>query len=442
MVFIYPVRHQNLVSLKLGGFGIGGEGGNKMESLRNFVRGISSLGSGCPYYKHSREREVPWPHLDHPLRNPDESTLRSWERVVEGEELRREIRRLGSLSVSEEEIQGPIISNHVYKPSRVTYSTHIPLKEFDMEILERGVYRWSVYSPDCEPDQRRGSPLPGYICLRELRLKLDPKELQEIDFRLGPGIPKSVQKFESVHLLNFLNRVMGVETITDDLITLPLFFSRDPLYALPLFMVGNLELIVRSKSPPKLYATFDMLHNEGEIKQIKEDRCHRVEDMTNPSNPRVDRWLFMGSYWVDKGKYLETSDIRLFYEGSLDEEIRGIFWDLGEGEVGKDLEVSVEYHYELGRKINLVDPISVETLSELELKTKIIPTMSGSRYTPRSRRGGSGGVLFSRNFDSPDCEPGITPRNGSLHLKFNQTISSLRVYLLTSRDQILVNKNG
>ena len=224
-------------------------------------------------------------------------------------------------------------------------------------------------------------------------------------------------------------------------VTLPFFFSRDPLYALPLFTVGNLELIVRSKSPPKLYATFDMLHNEGEIKQIMEDRCHRVEDMPNGSNPGVDKWLFMASYWVDKGEFIDISDVRLSYEGSLDEEIRGIFWDLKEGEVGKNLEVSVEYHYGLGRKINLVDPISVETLSELELKTKIIPTMSGSRYTPRSQRGGSGGILCSRHFDSQDCEPGITPRNGSLHLKFSQ-ITSLRVYLLTSRDEILVNKNG
>ena len=443
--------------------------GTKMDSLREFLRGVYSLGMGCPRYRHSSEDSVPWPHLDNPLRNPTREIFEAWERVIGTEELKKEVQRLGLLDVDDDEIRGPILSNFLYKPSRTTYSTHIPMKKFDLQIdskSERGVTLvWKTRSPDVS-NSLPVPPLPGYARIREIRLRTDsPEDIEEIELKLGSRTMKTVQRFRNpIHLIRFLNKTMGLETITGKysgsksgvMITIPFFFSRDPLYALPMFVVGNLELILRSKSPNfgtesspvSLYVTMDLLHNRTEISEIRRNHRHRVEDLDSADfvpksfpefgansspNPYVDSWIFMGVFWKYYGEFDPTDSVRIDYEGSFDEEIRGIFW---EGETNS-VEVAVEYVFDGGKKIHLVDPIPQDILTEIELRTKIIPTMSGARYTPVSERRGNGAVMFSLTADSADCQPGITPRNGILNLKFNHPVGPLKILLLTSRDVIL-----
>jgi hypothetical protein len=398
-----------------------------MESLRDFVRGVHSLGMGCPYYRHVDEKLVPWPHLDNPLRNnPPGEVVDSWERVIGREELKREISRLGKLNIPDEEVNGPILSHFITKPLRVTYSTHIPLRK--MDLVSRGnKHTWRVCSPDF-PGHEPDSPFPGYACIRELRVR---GRVDRVELKLGSKL-RTVQVFrDPIHLLSLLQKYLGMEVITGDILTLPFFFSRDPCYALPLFVAGRMELDIYAETPPELFATFDLLHGEEEISQIRKNHRHRVEDVDRPIY-EIDRYLFMGTFWKYLGQFPETDRVRLDYEGGVDEEIRGVFW---EGVPDEDVGVFVEY--EGGDySTRLVDQFPAHLLAQLELRTKLLPTLGGSRYTPVSERPGYGGILFSRGVDSTDCEPGLTPRHGSLVLGFSRKITP-RVFLLTSRDVIL-----
>lgn len=416
-----------------------------MESLRNFVKGVYSLGMGCPYYRHSSEEMVPWPHIDNPLRNPSPETLRLWSQVAGGREIREEVRRLGLLNILKEDYLGDILSNSLHKPSRVTYSTHIPFKEFPLQKFSEG-YAWRV----CDPSLPSFPPLPGYTLLREIRLRGDLQKISRIELKLGFQ-DKVVQTILEPYLLaKFLKDTLGLETITgEDMMTLPLFFSRDPTYALPMFVVGNLELLIYSETPVRLYATLDLLHTEEEIRQIQKTHIHRVEDLDSRTEFNiwaVDRWLYAGCFWKYHGKFSGEERIKLDYEGGLDEEIRGVFWQILDDEPPRkteqlpSLEIGIGYTFDTQREIFLSDPLPEPLLSEVELRTKIIPGLGGSRYIPISERGGKGGVLFSRAVDTLDCEPGLTPRNGTLFLSLSRK-TTLHVFLLTSRD-ILLTKNG
>lgn len=408
-----------------------------MDSLKNFVRGVFSLGMGCPYYRHSSEEAVPWPHIDNPLRKPSPETLRLWSQVAGGRELREEVRRLGLLNIPEEDYRGEILSNSLHKPSRTTYCTHIPFKEFPLQNFSEGVV-WKT----CDPSLPFPSPLPGYALLREIRIRGDLKKISRIDLKLGFQ-NRVVQSIPEPYILaRFLKNTLGIETITgEDMMTLPLFFSRDPAYALPMFVVGNLELLIYSETPVRLYATLDLLHTEEEIRQIQRQHVHRVEDLDSRTELDiwvVDRWLHAGCFWRYYGRSERVGRVKIDYEGGVDEEIRGVFWEILDDDPLP--EIGVGYAFDTGKEIFISDPLPEPLLSDIELKTKIIPTLGGSRYIPRSERGGRGGILFSRAVDSLDCEPGLTPRNGTLFLSLSRE-TTLHVFLLTSRD-ILLTKNG
>lgn len=394
---------------------------------------------GCPYYRYSSEDAVPWPHIDNPLRNPSPEVLSLWEQFAGGRDLREEVRRLGLLDIPEADYRGEIVSNSLHKPSRTTYCTHIPLKEFPLQNFPGGAV-WRVSDPSLSIPIT--SPLPGYALLREIRIRGDIEKVSRIDLKLGFQ-NKVVQSITEPYLLaRFLKDTLGIETITgDDIMTLPFFFSRDSAYSLPMFVVGKLELLIYSETPIKLYATFDLLHTEEEISQIQRQHIHRVEDM----DPRldlsiwaVDRWLHAGCFWQYHGFFSGENRIDLNHEGGVDEELRGVFWQIMDD--GPPPEIGVGYSFEPGCEIFISDLLPEPLLSELELKTKIIPTLGASRYIPRSERGGRGGILFSRAVDSLDCEPGLTPRNGTLFLSLSRK-TTLYVFLLTSRD-ILLTKYG
>jgi hypothetical protein len=283
-----------------------------------------------------------------------------------------------------------------------------------------------VCSPDY-PGLEQDSPFPGYALLRELRVR--GEGIRRVELKIGPRL-RPVQTFDDpIHIITFLQRYLGLEMITGDLLTLPFFFSRDPAYALPLFVVGRVELVIHSETPPELFATFDLLHNEFEISQCRGNHRHRVEDVP-ASIYEIERYVFMGTFWKYTGRHT-TDRVYIDYEGGVDEEIRGVFW---EG-LGDSTEVSVEYEFG-GDCVTLVDKIPAAVISQIELRGKILPTMGGSRYTPESERRGCGGILLSRTVDSSDCEPGLTPRNGSLALRFSEE-NTCSVFLLVSRDVIL-----
>jgi hypothetical protein len=100
--------------------------------------------------------------------------------------------------------------------------------------------------------------------------------------------------------------------------------------------------------------------------------------------------------------------------------------------------VRLTYTFEGGEVIHLVDNHPCQLLAENELRTRLLPTISGSFLVPGELRKHYGGILLSRYVDSVDCEPGLSPRNGELYLEFSNPEVEIDVYLLTNRDQIIL----
>lgn len=412
----------------------------KMMSLRNFLEGVYSLGMGAPSYRHTDEPLVPWPRTDHPLRNPSDSTTAAWAEVMGVEDTAREIRRL---SLVEPPSTPRVISRRVIPPSRVTYSTTLPMTECP---LRRGVepneYTWrgvSVTEPGPYPD---GEVLPGYCMIRELRVLLPSSAciVEAVKFSVEGRMLQRIDCVEE--MIRVLQTLMGIpltfEAEVGRVVTLPLFFGRDPTYALPAFLFRDVEVSLVVSSPdspttPRLFASMDLIHSEREVNAVREMHVQRVEDVGKTG---VDRWLFAPVFW----KWVArpggpSASYRVEHDGGRDEEIRGLFWHI-EGETG-DVNVSVEYSFEGGRgPVSLVGPIPHDVLTETELRGRILPTTSCARYTPPEERRGYGAVLLSPSVDSTDCEPGVSPRNGILELRFSRPVRA-RVVALTSKDFVV-----
>ena len=218
-----------------------------MENTIRYIRGLYSLGLGGPYYRHSEEREVPWPHLDNPLRGADEKTIMKW--IAAGgreEDIRKEVVRLNSIKLDETDVFPNIISNNLYKPGKVTYTSQLPYftgtKPFH---LKDNIWCFKAYDPDFKDT----NVLPGHVLLHEFRILTQPGErIKNVQLYLGNRAMREVQNFENVEsLVNMLQTYMGIHLVnaTDKsrMVTIPFFFSRDPCYGLPLFVVGGLEVV-------------------------------------------------------------------------------------------------------------------------------------------------------------------------------------------------------
>lgn len=435
-----------------------------MDSVIKFVKGLYSLGMGSPFYRHSVEKEVPWPHIDNPLRNPSEDTVKKWIAAGKGfgpnsegneREIREEVRRLSCIRVDETELFPNLISNNLYKPGKVTYTsrlpyyTQVPVTELGRNLDQiPGKDRWAWRICDVDFQQDGYTPLPGYCILQELRISLDPRaRIRRLVVRMGGKVMKEVQRFDNFEMedvITMLETYLGIplrfKSDRGRVVSLPLFFTRDPNYGLPIFVAGKFEIIMEVEnqvSTPRISAGLEILHSNEEVKQIQRNHLHRVEDLNSKVKyDEVDRWVFINCLWrpvpehyIDRGK----SSVRLVYEGQQDEELRGVFWKVS----NPDCQVRLVYQFDL-ETISLVDFHPSTILSDIELRTKVLPTTSGSFLTPRDQRLNYGCIMLSRYVDSVDCEPGLTPRNGDLVLEFDLPGLEIQAWLLTSKDVIVI----
>jgi len=405
------------------------------------MRALFSLGSGSPFYRHSNEKEVPWPHIENPLRNADEGTIQKWSMISGNEkEVLIEVDRLNRLEIPEEEIDRPLISNNLYKPNRVTYTSWLPYYEVepeDLEIIKLPYLETSCRCTISTPD----SPLKSI--LHELRVIIPPTAiLKSISLKIGNKlIKKTLQKFEYPEstviplLQNYLGMPLKVETPEIKYLTIPFFFSREPGYGLPLFAFETVEVLFDIENildcKPSVSLGLEVLHSREEVEEILRIRSHRVEDLS--SKPRINnKWIYANCFWRKLPEELVSNGrARLLHDGGVDEEIKGVFWKIS----NPDASVKLEYHFEGGDNfLPLINFHPCAILSELELKQKILPTTSCSFLTSPELRKGYGGIMLSKYVDSLDCESGLSPRNGDLMLEFNKRDMSIEIYLLTSRD--------
>jgi hypothetical protein len=382
--------------------------------------------------------------MDNPLRGADERTIQKW--ISAGgreEEIRAEVARLNSIEVNDVQIHPPIISNNLYKPGRVTYTTNLPYYTgIQPSNLQKGTWVWKAYDPEVKDLYA----LPGHVIMHEFRIISSAESrINKVHLFLGNKAVREVQTFDNLEsLLQMLQTYLGIHLVTTTdsqrMVTVPFFFSRDPCYGLPMFVVGGMEVVFEMENPgsepPMVSVSLEVLHSREEIKQIRINHLHRVEDYSQPtiSYQETERWVFMNCFWKSiPQELIQGGRARIMYEGRQDEEIRGIFWKVS----NPDCNVRLYYEFE-GESINLVDAHPCQILSDNELRTRILPTLSGGFLTPTETRKEYGGIMLSKYMDSMDCEPGLSPRNGELYLEFSDSEIEIEIFLLTNRDHIVI----
>lgn len=370
----------------------------------DYIHALYSLGNGSPFYRHSAERDVPWPHVESPLRNADEKTIDKWSRISgDPEEIRREVKRLSNLPIPKEEIDRPLISNNLYKPNRITYTSILPLyEETTVEVTDRGVFTWRVCDPDFEFEEKVANVLPGHCILHELRLVIPPSAiLRSISLKIGgEKTMKRIQSFDNPEetIIPLLQNYLGMSLVVQDedlkYITIPFFFSREPAYGLPIFAVGGVEVsfeIENIEVIPRVLIDLEVLHSREEVEEIRRTRSHQTEHLVGDvDNLKTPKWIYMNCFWRKlPSELIKNGKARLLHDGGVDEEIKGVFWKLPSN---KNRKVKLEFHGD--RTVPLINFHPCAILSEIELKTKILPTTSGSFLTNPSLREGYGGHAF------------------------------------------------
>lgn len=383
------------------------------------VKGIESLARGCPFYKHSKCEEVPWPRVNATSMYSSSST--AWKNVLGEKKYKEELDKLNNLSVPD---TNEVISHHITLPSRVTYSSRLPY--FNLSECSPGNY--SLY--DSGSWTGEGSLAPGSCLLTGFRIKAGAGWTFN---RVSLSISGRVVQEITFELLCFLEKYLGFRlTEKNDhtvIYTIPFFFSRDIAYALPLFVVGSVKFNIQCQcSDINTYCDLTILHTREEIKQIRLKHILRTDHLAE-RQAEASKWMYMNSFWRDAGDHIGACSIQ--YDGSKDEELKGIFWEIHEGEM-TDVNVSVFYTYSEGN-LSFIDSMPQDLVSRIELE-RILPSMVGGSRVPRSDN--CGGYMFSTYFDDGDCSPGVTPRNGNLFIEFSKPIK-FRTYIYSSRDWVI-----
>lgn len=362
------------------------------------VRGIDSLGRGCPFYKHSKCDEVPWPRVN----------------VV-----RDGIDKISNIASPE---TGGVISQHINLPSRVTYTTRLPY--FEIKPDENGDH----ILRDVDAWGGVGTLSPGRCLVTNIRIRAPLGwSFTSVGVYLSRGLVQTL----TWEMFTFMNEYFGMRLIEENeeecLITLPLFFSRDPVYCLPLFVINELKIRLMSPAPQtSLYADLTVLHTCEEIKQIRLKHVLRTDHHAEKLVGDTPTWFFIPWFWRDLG--VTTRVMRIDYDGSKDEEIKGVFWELSSDE---NVMVSLFYRFS-GGELRFIDNLPQDLISRSEFQ-RILPSMVGGRRSYTGRK--YGGYMFSTYFDDGDCSPGVTPRNGELYIEFSKPVT-FRTFVYSSRDWI------
>ena len=259
---------------------------------------------------------------------------------------------------------------------------------------------------------------------------------------------KRIQSFDDPEetIIPLLQNYLGMSLIVQDddskYITIPFFFSREPAYGLPILAVGGVEVsfeIDNIEILPRVLIDLEVLHSRQEVEEIRRTRSHQTEHLAEGIDYlKTPKWIYMNCFWRKlPGELIKNGKARLLHDGGVDEEIKGVFWKIPSN---KNRKVKLEFHGD--RTVPLINFHPCAILSEIQLKTKILPTTSGSFLTDPSVRQGYGGIMLSKYVDSVDCEAGLSPRNGELILEFSNEYESnsedIEVYLFTSRDAVII----
>lgn len=355
------------------------------------VRGIESLGRGCPFYKHSRCDEVPWPRV-----NPEMDIMTP--------------------------DTGDVNSHHINLPARVTYTSRLPYFEIKGDEKQEYILR------DMDVWEGVGTMGPGRCLVTGVKIRaVKSWSFSAVSVYLSGGCVQTL----TWEMFKFINEYFGMNLIEDNeeecLITLPLFFSRDPVYAVPLFVIDELKLRLMSlTSPIGLYTDLTVLHTREEIKQIRLKHILRTDHRMERRIEDSPVWFFIPWFWRDLG--VTTRVMRIDYDGSKDEEIKGVFWELSSDE---NVMVSLFYRFS-GGELRFIDNLPQDLVSRTEFQ-RILPSMVGGSRSYTGRK--YGGYMFSTYFDDGDCSPGVTPRNGELYIEFSKPVT-FRTFVYSSRDWI------
>lgn len=390
-----------------------------IKMIWDIIRGIESLARGCPFYKHSKCEQVPWPRVN---ANPGSSGSDTvWKEILGEKKYKEEIERLSNLTVPD---TNEVISHHISIPSRVTYSTRLPY----FRLTEQGQGMFSIV--DSGTWTGEGDLAPGCCLVTGVKIRAPVGwSFDSVSLSISGRVVQEITR----HLLEYLEKFLGMRLVEKNnhtvIYNIPFFFSRDITYAVPLFVVGGMQFRISGPftAPPDMYCDLTVLHTREEIKQIKLNHVLRTDHL---AERRVDssKWIYMHSFWRDVGEYVGRCSIQ--YDGSKDEEIKGVFWEIHEGEC-TDVNVSIYYTFSDG-SLKFLDSLPQDLVSGMELE-RIFPSMVGGSRTKRDDRYGC--YMFSTYFDDGECSPGITPRNGNLVIEFSKDVK-FRAFVYSSRDWV------
>lgn len=412
-------------------------------------RGLYVLQSGTPVYKHTHCPGVPWPKIS--------------------ENLRREIYQGKDASiVSDKENleENPVESLLVSTPSRIMYS--VSMKNFPIKykveknsimfrLVDGSFYNntQTIY----EYDEESTNITPGKVYLQDLWLMAENVYETAIPTRIVISMPfgKSfngsvLQELSGVKDLLYILHNHGCPVLYPDMCSLPVFFSRDPAYGFPLFLPNAIDVyLVYEQGLPVDMSSIDIrccmeiLHNQEEYRLAISSYSIFKERITNEFS------FFAPTWWNHIGTSIsslakETISFTLPYNGGVDEEIRGVFFRISSGESNiKHVEINFYFGEDTYNQcLPILFKEKFVNAVYRDRDTRILPTISCKDQQIISPSCDYGGFLFSRSFDTKDCEPGLVPRNGKLVLTFyreNADVESIEdisiaVFTLTNRDLI------
>lgn len=416
-------------------------------------RGLYVLQSGSPIYRHAHCPGVPWPKISENLRKD----------IYTG----KETETFGGISDEKVE-ENPVESLLVSTPSRIMYS--MALKNFPIKYkVEKNSIMFrlvdgSFYSNTqtmYQYDEECLNITPGKVYLQDLWVMAENVFENAIPSKILVSMPfgKSfngnvLQELSGIRDLLYILHNHGCPVLYQNMFSLPLFFSRDPAYGFPLFLPNAIDVYMIYEQglptvPINIRACMELLHSQEEYRLAISSYSIFQEKITNEFSFFAPTWWnYIGTSVSSLPK--ETISFVLPYNGGVDEEIRGVFFRISSGE---DNIRYAEINFYFGEETyNECLPILFKekfvNAVYRDRDTRILPTVSCKDQQIVSISCDYGGFLFSRSFDTKDCEPGLVPRNGKLVLTFyrdNMTTSSdgetiedivISVFTLTNRDVI------
>lgn len=344
----------------------------------------------------------------------------------------------------------------VTHPSRIMYS--VPIKNFPIRykkeknaiifrLVDGSHYENTNSIFDFDP--LCTNVTPGKVYLQDIWVMSENIFKGMIPTRVVLSIPqqKVLQDLSGVENLLYILHNHGCPVLYNTMFSLPVFFSRDPAYGFPLFLSNQLEVrmeYTENEPPPSpdIRLSMEILHSQEEYSlaisshSIWEGKITREFSFFAPT-----WWNFLGTSISRIPQ--EPISFSLVYDGGTDEEIRGVFFRITYGMQIHIKHMEICFHYEEGHRMVL--PILYkESFTDVvyrERDTRILPTVSCKDQQIISTDLDYGGVLFSRSFDTKDCEPGLVPRNGKLVFTLyrdggleTDPAMEINVYTLTNRD--------